>query len=113
MLNTNFNFDQSSSLDKQIQFSNQPPNRKSSWTATLCTVSTPGFDFRLNCQLNLSLAQLIPSLLGNFSHMFSYFIYDTSPKPKLWIKVVINKRNFDNKLAAVAKTKYCLKYSLK
>ena len=52
-----------------IQFSNQPPNRKSSWTATLSTVSTPGFDyiFHLNWQLNLSLAQLSPSLFINFS----------------------------------------------
>ena len=39
-----------------IQFSNQPPNRKSCWNATLSIFSTPDFDyiFHLNWQLNLS-----------------------------------------------------------
>ena len=75
-------------INVTIQFSNQPPNRKSSWTATLSTVSTPGFDyiFRLNCQLNLSLAQLSPSLFIFFPNSNAHFRYFSWRKNKLVLK---------------------------
>ena len=59
-----------------MQFSNQPPNRKSSWTATLSTVSTPGFDFIF--RLTWAWHSSAPACLDIWH--FWRFLYLWSPK---------------------------------